>query len=1050
MKRQLWIAAMALLSFTLGPTTAIGRANFDVSSQSAAKASGDHDPIKQPDGPAYFNPPKSCHLLQTGMVSAYYNNMGQIGTGYFDFTCCDDLSECPSFESPPSSGLEYLFSGAVWFGGVSGTDTLVSVGADGWYNYNELLPAHPALSFDYISDGAFWTTFVDTFDANDYWDLGEHQPIGLRGVLKAYYWTDEPANGLIIYDLILTNISEVPISEGYVGIFIDGDAYHRSINDGFVDDIVGSFPNERIAYSIDNDGDPTDSLHFGDNSPTRALGCKILSSSFNAPDTSFNWWISYGNPIFDFGPRQVDEFGNPNCLLGGDTIRSGTPTNDHEKYCLLSNGEWDYDLIRMADSLTGWEPARLEVLNEYMSGGDVRFLMSLGPVDLLPDSSIRMIFTTFTGWQVHLRPDNLQNLPHDPDQYQANLFFNSILANGELADILADSLLNPSYPPTGMFVQCNNTDSVVVEWDPWVYDDIEGSNLYLYQIPFDSIPYSCIAPPWLHLELDSFTQVSSVGRTYRHCLDSLTPHRFYAASVAHRMAADEGSKCPPIIFQVGQKMPAPEPIIPYVFHLDGEPITLSWSGPDGFDIDHYNIYKFDSLSEAGQRYYPFYDIGEASDTIPPRETSFVNDQWYYYYAMEPYAQIDHPERAFSEITNDSSVYVITAVDVNGLESEFSSEVIAYQTVPKTRDILVINGSNPRACFTYSDTVKNFYNDVLEGYDYGIFCLRDSGYIGPAEPRQLWLDDLLPYKIVIFEDPIRSNLLSDDPINVLPDLLSKYLSSGGTLVYCGYLPHFTNNEADSPPAWRIFNSLTLGNYFGIDSVFNIGRFYYLWDENSLAPPDTLIGLCEVIGEADSIPNIQFDTNRYTLWGDPAILWDSTVAPCPAAFKPDEHGSVTHRLISKYPSTSLAHNEPVGIKTETDLWTTYLYGFHFWYMRLDDSRALIDFMMDRIPTDTDDDPNIVPSQFSLAQNYPNPFNPNTTIAFTLPRRSEVSVDIYNILGQKVNALLNQPMDAGVHKINWDGKDGSGKTVASGIYFYRIWTDDYTEAKKMILLK
>ncbi len=101
-------------------------------------------------------------------------------------------------------------------------------------------------------------------------------------------------------------------------------------------------------------------------------------------------------------------------------------------------------------------------------------------------------------------------------------------------------------------------------------------------------------------------------------------------------------------------------------------------------------------------------------------------------------------------------------------------------------------------------------------------------------------------------------------------------------------------------------------------------------------------------------------------------------------------------------------------------------------------------------TDDDDVTLPSEFSLAQNYPNPFNPTTQIAFTLAQRTDLTLTIYNVLGQEIRALAQGAYPAGAHQILWDGADNSGSSVASGIYFYRLKTADYTQTRKMTLLK
>jgi hypothetical protein len=90
--------------------------------------------------------------------------------------------------------------------------------------------------------------------------------------------------------------------------------------------------------------------------------------------------------------------------------------------------------------------------------------------------------------------------------------------------------------------------------------------------------------------------------------------------------------------------------------------------------------------------------------------------------------------------------------------------------------------------------------------------------------------------------------------------------------------------------------------------------------------------------------------------------------------------------------------------------------------------------------------IPNSYSLDQNYPNPFNPSTTIRFNLSERSIVQLNVYNILGQKINTLINGEMNSGQHSVLFNGAG-----LASGVYFYVLKVDDtFYETKKMILLK
>ncbi len=105
----------------------------------------------------------------------------------------------------------------------------------------------------------------------------------------------------------------------------------------------------------------------------------------------------------------------------------------------------------------------------------------------------------------------------------------------------------------------------------------------------------------------------------------------------------------------------------------------------------------------------------------------------------------------------------------------------------------------------------------------------------------------------------------------------------------------------------------------------------------------------------------------------------------------------------------------------------------------STDIKEFDVDNLPTD-----------YKMSQNYPNPFNPTTTIEFKLPIRSNVSINIYNMLGQKVKQLVNQEFSAGNYRITWDGTTSNGVRASTGVYFYRLETEDFVQTKKMILLK
>ncbi len=102
------------------------------------------------------------------------------------------------------------------------------------------------------------------------------------------------------------------------------------------------------------------------------------------------------------------------------------------------------------------------------------------------------------------------------------------------------------------------------------------------------------------------------------------------------------------------------------------------------------------------------------------------------------------------------------------------------------------------------------------------------------------------------------------------------------------------------------------------------------------------------------------------------------------------------------------------------------------------------------DVDENENVVDS-YNLAQNFPNPFNPTTQISFQIPETDFASLTVFNVLGQEVKTLVNEKIVGGVnHTAQWDGTDINGSKVASGVYFYKLTSGNFTDIKKMVLLK
>jgi hypothetical protein len=169
-------------------------------------------------------------------------------------------------------------------------------------------------------------------------------------------------------------------------------------------------------------------------------------------------------------------------------------------------------------------------------------------------------------------------------------------------------------------------------------------------------------------------------------------------------------------------------------------------------------------------------------------------------------------------------------------------------------------------------------------------------------------------------------------------------------------------------------------------------------------------------------------------------------------PDLNYFVIHRSTTSGFTPSPSNR--IGYSVNTDYVDSNLVNGNYYY-----KLAAIDFSgnisrpsveLPVMVTSVREEEGAVPKVFALFQNYPNPFNPITQIKFYIPKRSRVELSVYNILGQKVKNLVNEEMEAGNYIATWNGKDEKGFDVSSGIYFYKLNSKDYSETKKMLLIR
>jgi len=405
--------------------------------------------------------------------------VGNNGTfGYYGSAIIDPLTgmAVESCAFPKNSNLVYLWVSGIWIGGVVGRDTLVSVGEEDFYVTRELLPdvepfgdfqyksidqSQPFFSPDAYSEEDIICEYTDTIVdaqivAQDPYDNRPHKPLGVKVTQRSMAWSYSYAEDFILFDYKVQNIGPEILEDVYLGIWVDGDVWHTSNRGpgepGWDDDAVGFYFSHpsfcrtcqyedsiRVAYHVDNDGDPTNGA-WDNKSVPHAVGVRVVRTPSDSLNYSFNWWaIEYGAESNDWGPRRAGTPGDPFRSFGG---RLGTPEGDRNKYYMLRHKEFDYDLLytAMDHTLKGWLPPPQYA--EGMAGGDdCRYLLSFGPFDIHPGQKLPVSFAWVGGANYHSDPGNYARYfdPYNPDVLYNTFDFSDLALNSRWASWVYDN-----------------------------------------------------------------------------------------------------------------------------------------------------------------------------------------------------------------------------------------------------------------------------------------------------------------------------------------------------------------------------------------------------------------------------------------------------------------------------------------------------------------------------------------------------------------------------------------------------------------------------------
>jgi len=541
---------------------------------------------------------------------------------------------------------------------------------------------------------------------------------------------------------------------------------------------------------------------------------------------------------------------------------------------------------------------------------------------------------------------------------------------------------------------------------------------------------------------------------------------------------------------------------------DGESIRVDWTPADAADVSHYRLYwttvpatqpdsadiPVDSSGyvvrnlTAGQEYSFYiiaYDYGGRSSIaferayatpnilpeLPEGLTGFplVDSVGLTWAANNTELDFDHyrvirdgallPDIVLSTafVDGDPSLgnsfhdYRVIAVDTGGNMSDTTGTdpvPMKAATLAANR-ILAVNRSASNTLALVNEVVTGeFIREALTGLDYDYFSDTAAN-----NPDRVGLLNMIDYGLVVIgaESGRGQDDIGEMPIagGILPQI-EDYLDLGGNIIIFGRwggepsLNYVVDTVFFTPGGY----DYAYTNYFNI--AFRIRPLSHITTDPVVLESD-FIG---AHSQNADYPDLQWDslaTRDHTGGSYSAVVG----VPFPSL--PVHLGS-GYTILYTYNSSSdsaLTEDHPIAWRYLGNDYKYVYFEMPLSFMERPEAvAALRQAVADMgIVSDVDDDhAGILPQTYTLAQNYPNPFNPRTVIEFYNPhsRHTPVQLEVFNILGQRVKILLDGPAAPGVNRIEWDGCDESDRAVATGIYFYRLKTEDASVTKKMLLLK
>ncbi|MFI5237717.1 MAG: M28 family peptidase, partial [Ignavibacteriales bacterium] len=390
--------------------------------------------------------------------------------------------------------------------------------------------------------------------------------------------------------------------------------------------------------------------------------------------------------------------------------------------------------------------------------------------------------------------------------------------------------------------------------------------------------------------------------------------------------------------------------------------------------------------------------------------------------------LDSTAVSFFDNTADPHIlynYSIQAVDIeNNLSTP--SGFVPGQLATHDSGILVLDvskdGPGISPLLPSDLQVDSYYHELLDNFNVALeWDVADSLEI------DLRINDavMAPFSTVIVHSDVRlpTNKISGDTTS-----LKEYIVNGGNILFSGW--QLLESITDLPGSVNVFSP---GDFVHDNLKIDTVRVADTDDFNGADPQ--VSGYVSVTVDSVKLPNFGGDLISMEVFG---------------FLESDPNTDLLYTYRSSDQPPSQFDGKPVGIFYNSTNNKIILIDFPLYYMIQSEAeqlitKALTDFGEVMGIEDDGNENEIVPNDFKLHQNYPNPFNPVTTIKFDLPKAVNVSLKIYNTIGEQLAVLIDNELEAGSHQVEFDASH-----LSSGIYFYEFRADEFIQTKKMILMK